>query len=90
MAVAEAIREPQTGMFDKQLVFFYELCEAGVVSFDKSNKEHIKLLVKMCQMMSADSDSEDALSPLGYLRGLTYAAILRKVSNNNLSGKVGA
>lgn len=42
----------------RQLVFFYELCKAGVVRFDMGNPAHAELLDQMHALMRKDMDRE--------------------------------
>ncbi|MCM1217795.1 MAG: hypothetical protein NC548_25165 [Lachnospiraceae bacterium] len=55
---AWSMMENLSDMSMKQLVFFYELCKAGVVRFDMSNPAHAGLLEKLSIMMHKEVEAE--------------------------------
>ena len=87
MVTAYRTGKAQAGLFNKQLVFFYELCKAGVVRFDLNNGEHMELFLRMCDMMQHDLSPDGELDILGYSRGLTYGVILEQIKNNIILGE---
>lgn len=76
----------------KQLVFFYELCKAGVVRFDMGNPVHAVLLRQMHMMMQRNMDMEacsDLEKAQKGARTNAYAAILYQIVSHAVKRKTG-